>query len=299
MEKKHQRKSWRPRLVLLGCGDIARRLLPILLPRFRVFAVLRRVEAMAQWRAAGAIPLLADLDQRASLKRIAGLGDYYIHLAPPQATGALDLRTRHLCSILPPAARLVYVSTSGVYGDCGGAFFDETRPLAPQNARAQRRVDAERSLRAVARARGLQLAILRAPGIYAADRLPLARLQQGTPALLPQDDVYTNHIHADDLAQLVWLALWRSRPNRVYHADDDSQLKMGEYFDLVADSFALPRAPRLPRAALAQAVTPAMLSFMRESRRLDNTRIKRELRVRLRYPQVGDGVRAAALTQSA
>jgi nucleoside-diphosphate-sugar epimerase len=138
------------------------------------------------------------------------------------------------------------------------------------------------------------VSILRAPGIYAADRLPLERLRQGTPALAPQDDVYTNHIHADDLAHLALLALLRGRSGRAYNASDDTHMKMGEYFDLVADAFGLPRAPRLPRAELEQAVSPMLLSFMSESRRLDNRRIRRELKARLRHPRVEEAVREMA-----
>ena len=286
MKKTLTRKINLPRLLILGCGDVGMRLLPLLRGRFRVFAVTSRPERRDELRALGAVPLLADLDQPATLRRLAGLADYIVHLAPPQADGALDRRTRHLCAILPERARLVYVSTSGVYGDCGGAWIDETRTPAPHNARARRRVDAEQVLRAWAvRAQG-RLAILRVPGIYGAERLPLKRLQAGTPALREADDVYTNHIHADDLAAIVARALWRGAPNRVYHASDDSELKMGAYFDAVADAFGLARPPRLPREQLRQVVTPALLSFMSESRRMRNGRLKNELGVRLRYPTV-------------
>lgn len=286
MKKNLTRKINLPRLLILGCGDVGMRLLPLLRGRFRVFAVTSRPERRDELRALGAVPLLADLDRPATLRRLAGLADYIVHLAPPQAEGALDRRTRHLSAILPERARLVYVSTSGVYGDCGGAWIDETRTPAPHNARARRRVDAEQVLRAWAvRAQG-RLAILRVPGIYGAERLPLKRLQAGTPALREADDVYTNHIHADDLAAIVARALWRGAPNRVYHASDDSELKMGAYFDAVADAHGLARPPRLPREQLRQVVTPALLSFMSESRRLRNGRLKNELGVRLRYPTV-------------
>jgi nucleoside-diphosphate-sugar epimerase len=209
-----------------------------------------------------------------------------VHLAPPQSEGERDLRTRRLTAILPEGARLVYVSTTGVYGNCHGAHISETQATAPVNARARRRVDAEQVLRAWAVRSGSRLSILRVPGIYAADRLPIERLQRGTPALLADDDVFTNHIHADDLARIIRLALSRGAAQRVVHAVDDSDLKMGDYFDLVADAHGLPRPPRLPRAQLAQQVTPMMLSFMSESRRLSNARLKHELGVRLRWPDV-------------
>ena len=287
-----RKRTGLPRLLILGCGDVGMRLLPLLRARFRVFAVTSQPARCAQLRAAGAVPIVANLDDRASLQRLAGLAHTVVHLAPPLSSGLLDRRTRNLAAILPEHARLVYVSTSGVYGDCGGATVAETRPVAPANARAKRRVDAEQVLRAWGARRGANVAILRVPGIYADDRLPLKRLREGTPALAADDDVYTNHIHADDLARIIERALWRGRPGRVYHASDDSELRMADYFDAVADAFALPRPPRLPRAALQQVVTPMLLSFMSESRRMDNTRIKRELGVRLRYPRVADALQA-------
>ncbi|OFA06436.1 SDR family oxidoreductase [Duganella sp. HH101] len=286
MKKLTSQKFKLPRLLIVGCGDVGMRLLPLLRPYFRVFATTSQPSRCAELRAMGAVPLVANLDQPATLRRLAGLAAYVVHLAPPPAEGVLDSRTRCLTAILPEHARMVYVSTTGVYGDCGGALFDESRPVAPRNARALRRVDAERVLRGWARRAGAQLSILRVPGIYAGDRLPLKRLQAGTPALIEADDVYTNHIHADDLAAIIVKALFRGGPNRVYHAVDDSDMKMAAYFDAVADAFQLPRPPRLPRAELQQVVTPALLSFMSESRRLGNGRIKRELGVRLRYPTV-------------
>ena len=284
----------RPRLLILGCGDVGMRLLPLLRAQFRVFAVTSSPARCAELRAAGAVPIVADLDARATLRRLAGLAPYVVHLAPPQSEGELDLRTRRLCAQLPPGSRMVYVSTSGVYGDCGGALIDETRPVAPHNGRARRRVDAERVLRAWAARNGARVALLRVPGIYADDRLPLKRLAQGTPALLAQDDVYTNHIHADDLAHIIALALFRGLPGRIYHAVDDTHMLMADYFDTVADAFGMARPPRLPRAALAAAVSPMLLSFMSESRRMDNGRIKAELGVRLRHPQVAPAVAAMA-----
>lgn len=286
----------RPRLLLVGCGDVGMRLLPLLVNRFRVFAVTRDAARCAALRAAGAVPVVADLDQPATLARLRGLARHVVHLAPPQPEGERDLRTRRLAALLPAGTRLVYVSTTGVYGDCGGALVMETRKTAPKNARARRRVDAERTLRAWALRQGGQLAILRVPGIYAEDRLPLERLRQGTPALRPEDDVYTNHVQADDLARIVALALARGLPNRVYHAVDDTRMKMGDYFDAVAEAFSLPRPPRLAREDLRAQVSPMLLSFMSESRRLDNARL-RELGVRLRYPDVASALAQWRLVQ--
>ena len=287
---KNIKRIGKPRLLILGCGDVGMRMLPLVRDRFRVFAVTSQATRRDELRAAGAIPIIANFDDPASLTRLTGLATAIVHLAPPRPEGEKDGRTRNLTAILPDRATLVYVSTTGVYGDCGGALVDETRPVHPQNARAKRRVDAEHVLRDWARRSGARLGILRVPGIYAADRLPLERLKKGTPALRPDDDVYTNHIHAADLARIIVLALYRAAPARIYHAVDDSAMKMGEYFDAVAAAFDLPRPPRLPREILKNEVSPMLLSFMSESRRLANRRIKQELGVRLRYAQVRDGL---------
>jgi nucleoside-diphosphate-sugar epimerase len=288
MKNKQLNGLGKPRLLIVGCGDVGMRLIPLLRSRFRVFALTSQSERLSELRSAGVTPILGNLDSPQSLYRLKGLADIVVHLAPPPLQGSLDQRTRNLVAILPRHGKLVYVSTTGVYGDCKGAFFDETRPVAPVNARAERRVDAERVLRRWARHHEGKLSILRVPGIYAADRLPLERLRQGTPALLDADDVYTNHIHADDLAQIIALALFRAQPLRVYHTVDDSALKMGDYFDQVAAAFKLPLPPRVPRAELSKQVSPMLLSFMSESRRLSNERMKTELGVRLRWPAVSD-----------
>jgi len=190
--------------------------------------------------------------------------------------------------------RMVYISTSGVYGDCGGEFVDESRALDARTGRALRRVDAESVLTRWCGERRIALVILRAPGIYASDRLPLAQLERGAPVLAAEDDVYTNHIHADDLAAILSLAL--ERGEGAYNASDDSEMKLGAYFDLVAERMGLPRPPRVRRAEIAGRVSPMLLSFMSESRRLVNRRMKAELGIRLRYPTVYEGLpRAAAL----
>jgi nucleoside-diphosphate-sugar epimerase len=285
------------KLLIVGCGDVARRALARLIGHYRVFALLRDPQQCVWWRNAGAIPVLADLDSAASLARIAGLADIVMHFAPPPDSGLVDARTRRLLSALAKGKslpqRLVYISTTGVYGDCAGERIDETRAANPTTARAARRVDAERQLRVYGRRHGVVISILRAPGIYAADRLPIARLQKGTQALRDEDDVFTNHIHADDLAMLACAALRYGRANRTYNATDDSEMKMGAYFDLVAERFGLPKAPRLSRSEAVEQMRPLQLSFMSESRRLANHRIKKELRATLRYPRVEDGVEAA------
>ena len=289
----------RPTLLIVGCGDVGRRVLRLLRPlqgRWRVLALTSSPDNVALLRGLGATPLLGDLDRPQTLWRLSALADAVLHLAPPPGHGANDTRTRALLQALARGGRvqrIVYASTSGVYGDCGGARFDETRTVAPASDRARRRVDAEAQLRWFGRRSGVRVSILRIPGIYAADRPgghPRDRLQRGTPVLAASDDVYTNHIHADDLARICVAALLRGAPQRVYHANDDSELLMGDYFDLAAELCGLPKPPRIGRAQAAERMGAMQLSFMSESRRLINRRLHSELRMALRYPTVADGL---------
>jgi nucleoside-diphosphate-sugar epimerase len=279
------------RLLIIGCGDIARRTIPLLAGHYRLYALVRNATRSTGLREQGVTPVIGDLDDRRRLSKIAGLADVVLHLAPPPNTGTGDNRTRHLLAALSQGAlpkRFIYISTSGVYGDCGGAYVDETRPVQPRTARAQRRVDAEQQIRRWARRNGVQATILRVPGIYAAERLPLERIRTGTPALVAAEDGYTNHIHADDLARIIVAALQHGKPNRVYHASDDGVMKMGDYFDVVADAYRLPRPPRIGRAEAQRVLSESLLSFVNESRRLVNGRMKGELGVKLKYSTVMD-----------
>jgi len=292
-DQRGRRTLRRPRLLIVGCGDVGLRIVARVHRRFRILALTSSPERVPALRAAGAVPIVGNLDDRASLRRLRGLAPWLIHLAPPPNRGRTDPRTRHLVAALAGSAgRLVYISTTGVYGDHGGVLIDETTRVQPANDRAVRRLDAERQMRAVG------AAVLRVPGIYAHDRLPLERLRAGTPVLRAEDDVFTNHIHADDLARISLAALWRGRPGRLCNAVDDSALKMGEYFDQVADCFGLPRPPRLPRERLRAAVSPMMYSFMTESRRLGSARLRSELRVRLVWRTVADALRSLRAADS-
>jgi nucleoside-diphosphate-sugar epimerase len=286
----------RPRLLIIGCGGVGWRVLRLLGRAWSVRVLTRSVERFDALREAGAVPLLGDLDDPRTLGRLAGLADAVLHLAPPPGQGPADPRTAALVRALARRSGprcLVYASTSGVYGDCGGARFNESRPVAPATERAWRRVDAESRLRWAGLALRWRVSLLRIPGIYALDREggdPRDRVRRASPVLAAEDDVYTNHIHADDLARACVAALHRGAAQRAYHVCDDGDLKMGDHFDAVADACGLPRPPRISRAQAQAVLSPMQLSFLGESRRLDNRRLKRELRVRLSYPTVADAL---------
>ncbi len=290
----------RERVLIVGCGDIGQRVARLLRGRVQMLALTSSPERVVALRTAGLRPLVGNLDRPSTLARLAGVATRVLHLAPPRhgddALVSSDSRSTALVRALMQRSlpiALVYGSTSGVYGDCGGERIDETRTLRPQTARARRRVSAERTVRPLARA-GVAVRVLRIPGIYAADRdrgTPRERLQKGTPVLRHEDDVFTNHIHADDLARACAIALWRGPAPRAFNVSDDSDMKMGDYFDLAADLYGFPRPQRIGRAEAQQRFSAMQLSFMSESRRLVNRRMKEELRLRLRYPDVAQGLR--------
>lgn len=321
------------RLLVVGCGDVGQRVLRLLRGRMRVAVLTSSPEKKTALRALGVRVLEGNLDQPQSLRRLAGLADRVLHAAPPARTEAHVRRHRtarllnalarvrrdsgnsgdgktlrsgnSLRSIGSATLRLVYISTTGVYGNRDGNWVDESTTLQPLTGRAQRRVCAERSLRSFglrgvagrmpAGKRFFSSSILRAPGIYAADRVhgtPRARLERGIPALRQQDDVFTNRIHANDLARACMLALFRGRAQRVYNVCDDAQIKAGDFLAQAAALYGLPAPERVSKAEMAQRVSPLSMSFLSESRRIRNHRL-RELGLQLHYPHPLDEVKAS------
>jgi nucleoside-diphosphate-sugar epimerase len=260
-----------------------------------VLALTSSPDRLTDLRRLGMIPLLGQLDEPRTLDRLAGLASRVLHLAPPAAVGLQDARTLHLTQALAKRGRVtqwVYGSTTGVYGDCQGQWVDELRPVHAQTDRAMRRVFAEQTIRAMAKRQSTSARILRIPGIYAANRPGGSvkdKLLRGTPVLLAQDDVFTNHIHADDLARACWLALWRGSGVRTINVVDDTQMTMGDYYTWAAQHHGLPAPRRVSRQQAKQELSPMALSFMSESRRIDNARLKFELGLVLQYPTVIQG----------
>lgn len=288
-----------PHVLIAGFGDIGQRVAMQLQNTYAVTALVRNTDKSANAHAYGAKPVLADLADANTLVGISGLTELWqqrfdtvFHFAPPPASGDEDPLTANLLAALSanPPKRLIYISTTGVYGDCGGNWVDENTPPKPQSGRAIRRVWAENALQYWSLQNRVSCIILRVPGIYAADRLPLDRLRAGTPAIATHEDSFSNHIHADDLASACVAAMANTKLDgiNIINIVDDSALKMGDYLDVVADYAGLPRPPRRARADAEAAVSPMLRSFMRESRRIRNARMKAMLGLTLRYPTVQD-----------
>ncbi|MDE1941930.1 MAG: NAD-dependent epimerase/dehydratase family protein [Betaproteobacteria bacterium] len=286
------------RWLIIGSGDVARRMVPLIRAAPQLFALCRDDISAARWRSLGATPLMGDLDKPATLGRLSGLAHVVFHFAPPASDRPGDPRTKHLITALERGASLphtlVYISTTGVYGDCRGALVDECTPVRPTTARASRRVEAETLLRGFGTRSGCHVSILRAPGIYAEDRLPLERLHRQDPLAELQSDPWTNHIHARDLAQAALDAARRARPNRIYNVADDSRLRMGEFYEMLARHFGLPLPARLPLEEVRRKISEISWSFMAESRQVSNSRIKREFRRAWYYPTIDHFLKSIA-----
>lgn len=289
------RRFRRLRLLIVGCGDVGLRVAARFSPHaIALTALTSQAERVALLRKQGVRPIVGNLDLSASLARLRGLAPYVLHLAPPAAarsSATHDTRSRHLQKALSPRGqsaglvRMVYGSTSGVYGDCAGQWVTEARALRPQTARAQRRVDAERIWRENTAFRAV---VLRIPGIYGSGRSGggLERIKAGTPILRAEEDVYTNRIHAEDLARAIQRALFLGRPSRVYHIAEPSLDKMGDYLEKLARLHDLPPPRRISRQEMTERASPMQMSFLGESRRLDTTRMRRELKLRLLHVAV-------------
>jgi nucleoside-diphosphate-sugar epimerase len=286
-------------ILIIGCGYIGRRLAQRYLDQGeRVQAVVRRPESAAVLEAEGIEALAMDLSREApqeALDRLPVPGARVFHLAPPPEAGTLDVHTRHLIASFAQAghpSRIVYISTTGVYGDCGGDWVAEDRPVNPQVDRARRRWDAEQTLERWRRDSGGALVTLRVAGIYGPGRLPLERLRAGLPLVRPEDAPWSNRIHADDLVAACIAAMEHGTDGTVYNACDGHPSTMTDYFFQVADAAGLPRPPVIRLDEAEDRLSAGMLSYMRESRRLSNRRLVEDLGVQLRYPTLAQGLAA-------
>jgi nucleoside-diphosphate-sugar epimerase len=278
-------------VLIAGCGDVGRRVAAQYLDRGIAVTGLVSSPASANLLTAdGIMPRQVDLDAAMYTPFDIEDGGLF-YFAPPPATGDSDPRLERFLDALNGRPRkLVYISTSGVYGDCGGAWIDETAPVNPRTPRARRRAAAEQAVREWSARSGAVACILRVPGIYGPGRLPVERLRRGLPILRAEDSPYTNRIHADDLATAAIAAMERGEPGAVYNISDGNPTTMGDYFNRVADLLGLPRPPEVPLTEARTSLTAEMMSFLEESKRLITTCMREELGVTPRYPDLDHGL---------
>lgn len=279
-------------MLIVGCGYIGRRVAQRLSgEKYRVTGCVRSATGAAALMDAGITALQADLDRGVPHSLPGGFEDVF-YFAPPPRDGDTDTRMASFLQALDAGSvrRIVYISTSAVYGDCQGAWIDESQVTEPTTGRGRRRLDAEQQLTAWCDRHGVQWTILRVPGIYGPGKLPLARLEKGLPVLREADAPYTNRIHGDDLAMICVAAMQADSCNTVYNVSDGHPSNMTDYFFRVADAAGVPRPPVVTRAEAEAVLSSGMLSFLADSRRMKNDRLLKELGVTLQYPDLEAGL---------
>lgn len=283
-----------PNIFIVGCGDIG----SLLAANWRdrganVTALVRSEAARLRLQGLGLNTVDGDLDQAETLDGLSLADSILYYLAPPPQQGEGDARIRHFLTALRPGhfpRRIIYISTSGVYGDSGGAWVDEHSTPNPQTARACRRLDAETALRCFGKEHNIAVIILRVGGIYGPGRLPRERLEKGLPVLNEGECGYTNRIHAEDLVKVLLLAAEKGQDGGIYNVSDGHPGNMTQYFNAVADALGLPRPPSLPMTEAKLRLSPAMLSYLTESRRMDNHRLLHDFELQLQYPDLTAGL---------
>lgn len=281
-------------VLIVGCGDIGERVARLERSEGRAVAGLVRSEKSARrLRAAGIQPITVDLDAPVSLNILPVKDALIYYFAPPSGTGITDPRIENFVSILGPSnlpVRVILISTTGVYGDCAGEWVTEDRPPNPQADRARRRFAAEMTLKQWSEKNHVSTVILRVPGIYGRGLLPEKRLRSGAPVLREEDSPYSNRIHADDLARACFIAGHHDNPGAIYNVSDGHPTTMTDFFFRVADLLGIPRPPVVTRAQARRELGEEMLSYLAESKRIDNRRLREELGVELMYPDLDAGL---------
>ena len=284
------------KITIIGCGDIGRRVGKLLLEQqCQVQALTRSQENAQRLQQLGFLTLTGDLDYQEDTPEIPLHAQQVFYFMAPQGGGKSDYRMLNFCRKLSTGncpQKVVYISTSGVYGDCGGEVVTEETPLNPQTARAQRRVSAETQLQELSARLGFELVILRVTGIYGPGRLPVARVMQGHPVLNPEEASFTNRIHSLDLVQICLAAMERGEDGDIFNVCDGQKSTMTEYFTAVADLHKLTRPKQISMAEAEQEMNPLMLSYLKESRRMSNQKLLQKLSVELRYPTLEAGLQA-------
>jgi nucleoside-diphosphate-sugar epimerase len=284
-----------PDILIVGCGDIGVRVARLEKQTGRkVFGLVRSEEGADRLLGHGIEPVMGTLDDLTSLSDLPSAGKLVYYFAPPTGGGPFDSRMRSFCQAVGVGqmpAKVVYMSTSGVYGDCGGEWVTEETPLNPQTSRAQRRVDAEATLQKWGQEHSVPVVILRVTGIYGPGRLPLARIQQGHPVLREEESPPTNRIHADDLAIVCLKAAEKAADGDIFNVSDGQPGTMTQYFNLVSELLDLPTLPQVDMEEAKRVMNPMMLSYLTETRRMDNRKMIDQLGVTLKYPNLAAGLK--------
>lgn len=280
-------------MLIVGCGYIGERVAAQILSKGEaVSAIVRSDERTKILRTLGVFVLQLDLDT-APAPMASTLDQTIFYFAPPPPKDTLDTRMQSFLqglTISGQPTRIVYISTTGVYGDCSGHWIDETQPANPLVDRARRRWHAEQLLQAWRTSTGNELVILRVGGIYGPGKLPLKRLQQGLPMIAEKHAPWTNRIHADDLVQVCLAAMARGCDGEVYNVCDGAPGNMTNYFNRVADLAGLQRPPLIDAEQALDALSPGLLSYLSESRRISNQKMLDQLGVKLHYPSLEEGL---------
>jgi nucleoside-diphosphate-sugar epimerase len=277
-------------LLIIGCGSIGRRIVALAQAQGLSVSSFNRGEAPC----AGVPHVSGNLDDPSTLQGLPTRGSGVIYLAPPPGGGNEESRVRNFCASIPIGAepeKLVYLSTTAVYGDCGEAVVTEDTPALPQTSRGKRRLHGEQLFTQWGKERGVPVVVLRVSAIYAADRLPVMQLRSGQPVLREEEARPSNRIHADDLARICLAALERGEDGAVFNVSDGSPSTMTGYFNAAADFLELPRPPQVGWEEARQVMSPLMVSYFSEGRVIDNSRMLKELGIVLSYPDLAAGLK--------
>ena len=281
-------------ILIAGCGDIGCRVAKLwLAKRPDVYGLIRNDQHIGRLQGAGIRTLVADLDDPSSLKNLDIHQALIYYFAPPPNQGVIDTRISSFITAIQAMVpqRIIYISTSGVYGDCHGAWVTEDEAVKPSAERSRRRLDAEQKLESYCQRTDAELVILRVPGIYGCDRLPVARIKQGR-SVVKDHNAFTNRIHEDDLARICVAAGEKNTPATIYNVSDGQPGTMAQYFTETARALNLPLPPEISWQEAQRVMSPEMLSYLSESRRIDNSKMIEELGIKLLYPNLHAGLAA-------
>lgn len=279
-------------ITITGCGHIGKLLAQELLKKNKPVTGLVSSEAsLAQCNNSNIPCQIIDLDK--PLTDINLSNHRVIYLAPPPPDGRTDTRITHYLRAIEkqPPEKFVLISTTGVYGDCKGEWIDETTPLNPTADRAYRRSDAEAQAQQFCQRHDIPLVILRVAGIYGPGKIPLARIKSGQPIVNKEDSPFTNRIHTYDLVTICEKALLSANITGIYNVVDGSPGTMYDYFTGVATAMNLPVPPAISLEEAQHQLSEGMLSYMAESRRIDNKKLLTDFELALKYPELQQGLK--------